>query len=161
MNRRSIEIGDKVRFIMSYYDMVKSDYLFPELFKQPDPQDSDIMLGGVYTVKDVKQNQWGILMFKLLVPDSDQSWAPEALVWPTSQIQSCPFTAGDELLFRPKSDQKEIRYATAAFGNVGFDDPDTVFVLRQITNSYYIKVERPGVGTLDFLFKWIDFVKAY
>lgn len=155
-----ITVGDRVRFLPSYPDIVKSDYLFEELRKEASDGDTEVKLGGEYTVRESKENKWGITMYRLLATDSEQSWIPEALVRLSTDTEPCPFHIGDELLFRPQCAPLDLGYATRAYADAGFSDSSTIFILERTINSYYIEVENSGVRHISFPFMWIDFASA-
>jgi hypothetical protein len=158
MSSKTIEIGDRARFIIhSYQEMLKSGSTLPHLLGEADPQCAEVMLGGEYRVLDLKENPAGISMCQLLFADADQSWVPASSLFLSRDVPTCPYAVGHKLLFRPKSQQTEVMAVSNGLPGYRLTDPKQTYLLRRIINSYYITVEIPHVQLADFPFKWEDF----
>ncbi len=160
MRKRRVLKGDKVRFLItSYYEMLKNEYTLPQLLTEASPENSEIVLGGEYVVLETRTNQWGIHMYKLLAVEGQRGWAPEGLVYPASQVVTCPYRLSDELCFRPKRNLDDIGPASVACGwdlmGIG-----ARYMLRRIINSYYVNVDKVGASSSEFPLIWEDFARV-
>jgi hypothetical protein len=155
-SKMNIKVDDDVRFIfLSYQDLLRSDY--DQLYSVSNKIDGEsiLSLGGIYKVKEIQKNKWGVNMYRLL--DTDEyytDWQPERNIEPVDNKLVCPFSIGQMLTFNPKSREVDI---DAIFFFTKEVEKCNKFILNRVLNNYYIYVKTIEGKAFNFPFLWYDF----
>jgi hypothetical protein len=150
-----MKVGDNVRFIfLSYRDLLKSDYDQIYSVSNQNNNESLLSLGGIYEIKEIKQNKWGIIIYRLLDLDEYYAWQPESNIKQVDDIMACPYTLDQTLTFHPKSSEDDIDALPSWKKEIAKCNK---FVLSKILNNYYIYVKNNDGNEFQFPFLWYDF----
>jgi hypothetical protein len=155
ISSKEYKVGDTVRFVFtSYYEMLKSDYW--QLYSVFDQTDSDmeLSLGGIYDIKEIKINKWGVYMFRLLDLDKNKSWEPEANIESIHDTSYCPYDVNQKLIFKPQSKKKDVDSLVSWINEYTVCND---FSLYRKLNNYYIYVKNNKGLIYDHPFLWFDF----
>src|SRR3569833_479217 len=106
---KKIKVGDVVCvFSDFYFNLSKGLMNNPSVWKKSTGfNDESVMLGGRYVVKDVQESLHGI--FYDLILDKNAPFRDDYVIL-EEEVQDAPFRGGDEVLFRPKCAEQEIRF---------------------------------------------------
>jgi len=152
---KELSVGDFVRFIFtSYRALIKSDYA--QIYSVVDQRDDDLQLslGGMYKIKEIQVNKWGVNMFRLLDSNKYEAWQPEGNIESIRDTTYCPFGVGQKLAFQPLSKEVDVD-ALVTWKNEYLSCNE--FTLDRNLNGYYIYVKNRDGLIFDFPFLWFDF----
>jgi hypothetical protein len=152
----NIKTGDDVRFVfLSYQDLLRSDYDQSYSLSNKIDGESILSLGGIYKVKDIQRNKWGVNMYRLLdTNDYYIDWQPERNIEPVDNKLVCPFTISQILTFKPKSSKVDIE---AIFFFTEEVEKCNKFILNGVLNNYYVFMKTIEERVFHFPFLWYDF----
>jgi len=156
---KKIKVGDVVRVIPdSYFNLCKGSMNNPSVWKKSTGfNDESVMLGGRYVVMDVHESLHGI--FYDLILDKNDPFRDDFVIL-EEEVQDAPFRVGDEVLFRPKCSEQEIRFLMNLTAFKSLQNPNYLHEIKYILNDYYLFIDVGADSKYAFPMRWVDFEKA-
>lgn len=155
-----LKINDVVKIIpSSYVNLSKNFFNSPSCWKASNKSsDEKLMLGGTYAIVNIEKvegREWFSLLPKGI---NNFGKVSSSSIVPVENVGSCIFKEGDNVVFRPKCSEEDVKYLEETMENCyQLSQEDRVHVVTKILNDHYIFIDFNMDDGCAFPFCWQDF----